>query len=75
MDSERRLQILNKSEIPIQVSWRIYNKTEQNRPFGVVFDTLTPDLPNLWTFRIDQFYGLESPRYFKVRLKCELFSF
>lgn len=68
MDAEQRLQILNTSEIPIQVVWRIYNKSAKSRPFGVVFDTLTPDPPNLWSLRISQFYGIESPRYFQVRM-------
>lgn len=67
MNSEHRLQILNNSEISVQVSWRVYNKSEKKRPFGVILDTLTPDSPNLWSFRIGHYYGPELPRYFMVR--------
>jgi len=67
MDADYRLQILNNSEIPVQVSWRMYNKSDKNRPFGVVFDTLTPDFPNIWSLRINNFHGLDKPQYFKVR--------
>lgn len=58
---------MNISEIPILISWRVYNESEEKRPFGVIFDTVTPDYPNLWSFRINRFYGLESPRYFMVK--------
>lgn len=68
MDSEQRLQVVNNSEIPIRVSWRTYNKSEKkNRPFEAVYDTSTSDDPDQWSFRIDRFHGLESPRYFTVR--------
>lgn len=64
---EQRLQVLNTSEIPVQISWRIYNKSEQNKPFGVILDMLTPDKPNDWSLRINRYYGSEWPKYFKVR--------
>jgi len=67
MESENRLEILNNSEIPVKISWRIYNKSKENKPFGVLIDTLTPDHPDHWSVRITNYDGLENPRYFKVR--------
>lgn len=63
-ESEQQLQILNKSEIPIQISWRVYNKSEKSKPFGIV---LNFDDPNQWSLRLHHFYGLELPRYTMVR--------
>ncbi|XP_060878823.1 uncharacterized protein LOC132951124 [Metopolophium dirhodum] len=67
MESENRLQILNNSEIPIKISWRIYNESKENKPFGVLIDTLTPDYPDHWSLRITSYDGLENPRYFIVK--------
>ncbi|XP_060835603.1 uncharacterized protein LOC132918408 [Rhopalosiphum padi] len=66
MESENRLEILNNSEIPVKISWRIYNKSKENKPFGVLIDTLTPDHPDHWSVRITNYDGLENPRYFKI---------
>ncbi|XP_025205925.1 uncharacterized protein LOC112602183 [Melanaphis sacchari] len=66
MESENRLQILNNSEISIKISWRMYNKSKENKPFGVLIDTLTPDHPDHWSFRITDYDGLENPRYFII---------
>jgi len=66
MESENRLQIFNNSEIPVQISWRIYNESKENKPFGVLIDTLTPDYPDHWSFRITNYDGLENPQYFIV---------
>ncbi|KAF0772283.1 Uncharacterized protein FWK35_00003768 [Aphis craccivora] len=66
MESENRLQVLNNSEIPVKISWRMYNKSKENKPFGVLIDTLTPDHPDHWSFRITNYDGLENPRYFKI---------
>ncbi|XP_027850429.2 uncharacterized protein LOC114129790 [Aphis gossypii] len=66
MESENRLQILNNSEISVKISWRMYNKSKENKPFGVLIDTLTPDHPDHWSFRITNYDGLENPRYFKI---------
>ncbi|KAL5241988.1 hypothetical protein ACI65C_009398 [Semiaphis heraclei] len=67
MESENRLQILNNSEIPIQISWRTYNKSKENKPFGLLIDTLTPEYPDNWSFRITNYDGLENPRYFIIK--------
>lgn len=66
MESENRLQIFNNSEIPVKISWRIYNESKENKPFGVLIDTLTPDYPDHWSLRITSYDGLENPRYFIV---------
>lgn len=60
-DTEIRLQILNNSEIPVQVSWQVYNENEKNREFGVTFDTN-------WSIKIDHYYGTQFPRYFTVNI-------
>ncbi|XP_050441520.1 uncharacterized protein LOC126846275 [Adelges cooleyi] len=65
MNTSIRLKIKNKSEMPIHVSWLLYNKGEANQPFSVVLDMLTPDFPDPWSFRIMPHYGSTS-QYFKV---------
>ncbi|XP_050525578.1 uncharacterized protein LOC126896668 [Daktulosphaira vitifoliae] len=66
MESNVQLAIRNKCDIPIQISWLLFNKDHKNMPFSVLLDMLTPNLSEPWSFRIAPYYGSNEPQYFKV---------